>query len=211
MTKAPTTVRLYYVHDPMCSWCWGYRPTWEAIKAALPSDIEVVYVVGGLAPDSDSPMPETMAAGLQSTWHRIEAMLGTPFNHAFWTENTPRRSTYPACRSVIAAEAIAGKGVEMIVAVQQGYYLHAKNPSNLSVLSDMANSIGVDGDRLLEWMRVPEHEQRFQQELAFAHSLPISGFPSLVLEVDGLRYPIALDYQVPQVALDDIKRVRADY
>ncbi|MFT6977114.1 MAG: putative protein-disulfide isomerase, partial [Shewanella psychromarinicola] len=22
---------LYYVHDPMCSWCWGYRPTWDTL------------------------------------------------------------------------------------------------------------------------------------------------------------------------------------
>ena len=23
---------LYYVYDPMCSWCWGYKPTWDKVK-----------------------------------------------------------------------------------------------------------------------------------------------------------------------------------
>ncbi|MCP4060185.1 MAG: DsbA family protein, partial [Pseudoalteromonas sp.] len=23
-----TQTKLIYVHDPMCSWCWGYKPTW---------------------------------------------------------------------------------------------------------------------------------------------------------------------------------------
>ncbi|MDF4306582.1 DsbA family protein, partial [Vibrio parahaemolyticus] len=25
-------IKLYYVHDPMCSWCWGYKPTIEKLK-----------------------------------------------------------------------------------------------------------------------------------------------------------------------------------
>ena len=48
---------LYYLHDPMCSWCWGYRPTWLKLKAALPHYVQVEYLLGGLAPDNDEPMP----------------------------------------------------------------------------------------------------------------------------------------------------------
>ena len=25
------TRTLIYVHDPMCSWCWGFRPTFERL------------------------------------------------------------------------------------------------------------------------------------------------------------------------------------
>ena len=44
--------KLVYVHDPMCSWCWGYAPSWHKLKAALESKLVVEYKVGGLAPDS---------------------------------------------------------------------------------------------------------------------------------------------------------------
>ena len=207
--STPTQDRLYYVHDPMCSWCWGYRPTWEAIQAALPTDIYVVYLVGGLAPDSDEPMLEDMRFGLQQVWKKIELSLGRPFNHDFWSMNTPRRSTYPACRAVLAAEALARKGKEMIFAIQTAYYQQARNPSDIAVLSDVAMQIGIDGQQLRAWILDEVNEKQFQRELAFAHSLPISGFPSLVLETQGTRQGIALDYLTPQVALDDIARKRA--
>ncbi|MBE8572891.1 DsbA family protein, partial [Vibrio sp. OPT46] len=29
-------IKLYYVHDPMCSWCWGYKPTLDKLKQQLP-------------------------------------------------------------------------------------------------------------------------------------------------------------------------------
>jgi protein-disulfide isomerase-like protein with CxxC motif len=48
---------LYHVHDPMCSWCWGFRKVWDQLRAALPSAVTVVNVVGGLAPDSNQAMP----------------------------------------------------------------------------------------------------------------------------------------------------------
>ena len=56
---------LYYVHDPMCSWCWGYRPQWLKLKAALPEHVHVVSVLGGLAPDNHQPMPPGMREDLR--------------------------------------------------------------------------------------------------------------------------------------------------
>jgi putative protein-disulfide isomerase len=33
-----TKPTLYYVYDPMCSWCWGYKPVWLQIKEAVAND-----------------------------------------------------------------------------------------------------------------------------------------------------------------------------
>ena len=51
---------LYYAHDPMCSWCWGFRPVWQSLRRQLPPAVRVVRLLGGLAPDNDEPMPEAM-------------------------------------------------------------------------------------------------------------------------------------------------------
>ena len=98
---------LYYVLDPMCSWCWGFRPVFESLlvhlSKNLPDQINVQYVMGGLAPDSDQPMPEETCLYIQKQWSAVETTLGAKFNWDFWSECQPRRSTYPACRAVIAA------------------------------------------------------------------------------------------------------------
>ena len=89
---------LYYIYDPMCSWCWGYQPTWLLLQQQLESRIQIHTLVGGLAEDSNALMPETMQDFLQETWHKISAELGTQFNFNFWSQCQPKRSTYPACR-----------------------------------------------------------------------------------------------------------------
>ncbi|HSG65339.1 MAG TPA: DsbA family protein, partial [Gammaproteobacteria bacterium] len=86
---------LHYIHDPMCSWCYAFAPVWERIQAALPANVRVEYVLGGLAPDTDEPMPAPMRDHIQQTWNRIRAAVpGTVFNFDFWTRGTPRRATY---------------------------------------------------------------------------------------------------------------------
>ena len=104
-------LHLYYIHDPMCSWCWGYKPTLKLLKQQLPASIEFNYVVGGLAPDSDEPMSDEMKQKLQAIWKQIEAKLGTEFNHEFWTECTLLRAACPATGTFdIQACSHAGRG-----------------------------------------------------------------------------------------------------
>ena len=63
---------LYYIHDPMCSWCWGFVLTWKAIQDGLPSNVMVDYVAGGLAPDDDQPMPQQQRIAI------ARALVGKP-------------------------------------------------------------------------------------------------------------------------------------
>jgi putative protein-disulfide isomerase len=129
----PAMFTLYYYHDPMCSWCWGYRPTAEILFANLPPNTSRENVLGGLASDSDEPMPVELRRTISGHWRKIQETLGAEFNFDFWTKCTPRRSTYPACRAVIAA-ANQQHESEMILAIQRAYYLRAMNPSDTDIL-----------------------------------------------------------------------------
>jgi putative protein-disulfide isomerase len=55
----------------------------------------------------------------------------------------PRRSTYAACRAVIAARRQnPGYEEKMILAIQQAYYLEARNPADSHTLIELASEIG---------------------------------------------------------------------
>lgn len=185
---------LYYVYDPMCSWCWGYRTTWQVLQERLQPFVDIQYKVGGLAPDSDAVMPTDMQNFLQQTWHKIAAQLGTEFNFDFWTQCQPRRSTYPACRAVLIARQYNLEQA-MYLAIQQAYYLNAKNPSNIDTLVSIAAELGLDTVMFEKELTGRDVQQQLVDEIAAVKSLPIQGFPSLVLSInDGLK-TIPIDYQ----------------
>ncbi len=189
-------MKLYYIHDPMCSWCWAFRPVWQQLKKQLPTAIGVSYVLGGLAPDSHSPMQLGLQRQIQQHWHTIQQRVpGTMFNFEFWQHNIPRRSTYPACRAVIAAKE-QGEIYEdaMILAIQQAYYLQARNPSDDDVLLACAASLDLDMQYFQEVFYAAACKQKLLSDIQFSRRLHVHGFPSLVLDCDDVLHPIDIHY-----------------
>ena len=197
---------LYFYHDPMCSWCWGYRPVSDHLVSNLPDKVQLVKVVGGLAPDSDDPMPQKLLEGLPKAWNRIHDLLGTEFNFDFWSRCKPRRSTYPACRAVLAAGK-QGKYDEMIDAIQRAYYLRAMNPSDIETLELLAGELDLVEERFASDIRSAEIEEELQRQVDFSRQSPIDGFPSLVLDIGGELISVMRDYKDPQSTLDHIERL----
>lgn len=198
---------LYYFHDPMCSWCWAFRPLWNEIVAGLPENVIAQRILGGLAPDTDQPMPVEMQAKLKGIWQTIQqAVPGTQFNFGFWEKCLPRRSTYQACRAVIAARNQDPANEEaMILAIQHAYYLEARNPSDLNTLIELSDQIGLDSERFIADIKSPAVNQVLMQEIEFMQRLGVKGFPTLLLEKEGKFTNITNDYIDANSALNQIK------
>lgn len=166
----------------------------DRLFAELPAEVRLENVVGGLAPDSDQPMPAELLRSLPLAWQKIHALLGTEFNFDFWTKCKPRRSTYPACRAVLAAGLQDSYG-PMVDAIQRAYYLRAMNPSDLVTLETLADELGLDTNRFAADIRSADIDAELQQQIALARRSPIDGFPSLVLEQDGKMEFVRRDYR----------------
>ncbi len=172
-------MRLIYVMDPMCSWCYAFEPELEDFLGKH-SSLEVDWIMGGLAPDSTNPMDESLKERISSYWYEIEKKSRVNFNHDFWKLNTPYRSTYPSCRAVIAVEFLKGNSSQqMVKAIQSAYYQEAKNPSLEETLIDCAVSIGLNESDFLKVLKSAETEERFQQHLSLSHQLQARSFPTL--------------------------------
>jgi len=188
----------------MCSWCWAYRPSMLLLRENLPAELRWQNVLGGLAGDSDQPMPEATRLMVQGHWRQIESSLGTKFNFDFWTTNQPRRDTYKACRAVIAASyQDAEEG--MIESIQRAYYLRAMNPSDPSILTDLAVELGLDRSRFMEDFDSQQTEANLRSQLLLRDRLMVKSFPSLVFEHDSKYKNVAHDYQDYRNSLAEIQ------
>ncbi len=191
----------------MCSWCWAFRPTWTAINSQLSDQVNIVGVLGGLAPDTTKPMPEEMQTKLQTIWKTIQQQVpATEFNFDFWQVCKPRRSTYAACRAVIAAANQAPEFEQpMILAIQTAYYRDALNPSDDTTLIDLAARLGLDRERFTADLNSDYCQKELERQIIFSRTLGVSGYPSLVLAHDNRLTNIPFDYNNPAVVLNALK------
>jgi len=193
----------------MCSWCWAFRPVWTAVQKALPDALQVKHLLGGLAPDSDVPMLAETQTMIRRHWQTIEQRVpGTEFNFKFWTECAPLRSTYPACRAVIAAK-LQDPQLEdaMILAIQQAYYLQVRNPSCDDVLIDLAAGLSLDSEQFRYDLNSSTTQNLLMQEIQRAQNMGAQSFPSLVLEKDGAYHAISIDYNHAEIMTLSIRNI----
>jgi putative protein-disulfide isomerase len=203
---------LIYIHDPMCSWCWGFRPCLDRLRSMLPAQVGFRNLLGGLAPDSAHPMPAQMQQQLQGTWRLIQQRIpGTRFNFDFWTLCQPRRSTYPACRAVLAAKTLDPATEDaMILAIQQAYYLRAMNPSDEHTLVQLAHELGLPQTAFMQLLHSASIAAQLHQQIATARHLGVHSFPSLVLRTpDNSHRPVEVDYTDAPSMLDCIQTLIA--
>lgn len=204
-----TDAALIYVHDPMCSWCFGFSKTLKTLLDQLPEDLKVKRLLGGLAPDSNEPMPEATCNMVRQNWQRIEqAIPGVLFNYDFWDNCEPRRATYPACRAVIAARQ-QGEVFDVLMTrqIQQAYYQQARNPSNDSTLIELAAETGLDQQVFSNDLASNETQQILLEEISLSRSLGVNGFPSLVMECNGRYELIHTSYTKANSMLNQINSI----
>lgn len=200
--------QLLYVADPMCSWCWGFARSLAAIEEHAPRDVAVRLVMGGLAPDSDEAMPEETRAYVRAAWDAVEARTGAGFNRDFWAKCSPRRSTWMACRSVIAAElAESGAGRRIFAAVQRAYYQEARNPSDVETLVAVAGEVGLDRDEHRRALASEEVQTALERDFELRDRLRVTGFPSVGLErADGTLELLVRGYADPDECVAALRR-----
>jgi putative protein-disulfide isomerase len=154
-------------------------------------------------------MPNDMQVKLKSIWQKIQQTVpGTPFNFEFWEKCAPRRSTYAACRAVIAARRQDPAFEEnMILAIQQAYYLQARNPADRSTLIELAHEIGLDGALFSADLENPAVQEVLLNEIELTRRLDVNGFPTLLLEKAGVFTAIQQEYNNVEALLHQVKRL----
>jgi putative protein-disulfide isomerase len=188
-------MQFLYIMDPMCSWCYAFQAELEPFFEKH-ATIDTQWIMGGLAPDNDQPMDEELKQTISTYWQQIESKTQVAFNQDFWEKNTPIRSTYPACRSVIAAETLAPNSAQkMVKAIQSAYYQKAKNPAIEETLIDCAVSIGFDKEQFTATLKSEETNMQLYQHMGISKQLEVTGFPALFYIHEGSQaYALSLGF-----------------
>lgn len=179
-------IKLIYVGDPMCSWCWGFAPEIESLAEEFPVEV----VVGGLRPGpSAQELGDRMADFLRSHWVEIAERTGQPFD----TEFLDRRDgwvydTEPAAIAVaLLRETHHTSTLDYFTDVQHAFYAEGRDVTDFEVLTDLATRHGVDPHDFHTELETQEAKKRAWADFSQSRNWGINGFPALIAEMDDDR------------------------
>ena len=73
---------LWYVADPMCSWCWGFAPVIEQVRNSYRDRSKMELLLGGLRPGTKHPLPVAQRQEILGHWQAVHRATGQVFQFA---------------------------------------------------------------------------------------------------------------------------------
>lgn len=136
----PPVVRYYT--DPACSASWGAEPALRKLMVEFGSDLQVTWVMGGLAREYSGDL-----RWLVVEWLEAAQRSRMPIDPLMWTES-PIQSTYPACMAVKAASDQAPDGgYGYLRALREGLCCFRRKLDTTEALVEEARRVGLDVER----------------------------------------------------------------
>jgi len=183
-------MKLLYVGDPMCSWCYGFGKEMSELMAMHPG-LALEIVVGGVRAGATDLLDQSGKEFRLGHWARVEAASGLPFNRAaLLARENFVYDTEPVCRAVVAARRLAPASDLLAVfrALQQAFYVDGLDTTDGRVLSQVvAAQLEMDVEAVLRMWQDGDTIAQTRDDFVRARALGVRSFPALLLDTgDGI-------------------------
>jgi len=184
------TATLHYFYDPLCGWCYGAAPL---VKAAR-NVVEVRAHGGGMMTGARRQAVTPQLRGFVMPHDaRIAQLSGQPFGDAYANgllrDTTAVFDSEPPTAAILAAEALAGRGLDLLAALQVAHYVEGRRIADRAVLVDVAGAIGLPPAAFadaLDRQTGAAVQAHFEETRSLMAQVGAQGFPSFVLDIGGV-------------------------
>ncbi|QOR61613.1 DsbA family protein [Sulfurovum sp. ST-21] len=177
---------LYFVVDPMCSWCWGFTPVIEETRKIFSGTCHFSLVLGGLRTQGEMQWNEASKAYLKAHWQQVAQSTGQLFNDELFEKELFEYDTYPACKAVVTVRELLGADAAFayLHALQNAFYTQGIDITRARVLQGYYEQLFGNSSKFAFFYASERAEILMQHDFAKARSMGANVFPSVVF-VDG--------------------------
>jgi putative protein-disulfide isomerase len=178
-------MKLLYVGDPMCSWCYGFGKEMTELMAMHPA-LQLEIIVGGVRAGATDVLDQAGKEFRLGHWARVEAQSGLPFNRAaLMARENFVYDTEPICRAVVAARKLAPQADLLAVfrALQQAFYVDGLDTTDGRVLAGVvAAQLQLAAEDVLRVWQDSDTIAQTKADFVRARALGVRSFPALLLD-----------------------------
>ena len=173
--------RLIYFADPMCSWCWGFSPAIESLRARFAEELPVQLVLGGLRPGTTAPMDESAKTEIRSHWDHVHEASGQPFDFDFFERQGFVYDTEPACRAAVAARRLdEAAAMPFLAVLHRAFYAENRDVTDRGVLCELAAESGIERAGFEREFDSEDSLAETRKDFMMARQAGVTGFPTLL-------------------------------
>lgn len=180
-------IDLYYVTDPLCSFCWAFEPTLRKFRYQYARYIaNDTTVLGGMIEKwekfgGDSANGISKSADVAQHWREIGDYTRMVIDGRIWLDE-PIDSSYPSSQAYLIVQRDYPELAKVFLRkLRETVMMWNQDISKRDVLESILEEMSLDSEGILDEAESFEGRMLMNSDLSLAQALTATGFPTVVM------------------------------
>ncbi len=204
-------VDVFYVTDPICSYCWCGEPHLRKFQTLYKDKVNFHIVMGGLLEKwtgfSDTGNGINSPADVGAHWREASSRFGMPIDGTVW-EKDPIMSSYPPSIVYKLVKNISKTSSDRFLrSIREQVMVFNRNIAKDDVLEEVLYRLDRNGKKIVADSKTEASRELLNQDFKLAASLRAYSFPTVVFvgeDGNGLRVSGTSTFETYEDALTQI-------
>lgn len=193
-------VKILYVYDPLCGWCFGFSSVIKNLAENYAFDFEFDVISGGMiVGEREGVLAPQMADYILNTIPRLEAHTGVKFGESYKQQiasgSLYQSSVKPSIALCVFKDHFPDKAVAFASVIQNVQFVEGQSLEEDQTYLSLITPYNIAPYPFLEQLNSEEYRSKAYEEFNYARQLGVSGFPAVIAVHKDKYYLVSNGYQ----------------
>ena len=186
---------IYYVYDPLCSWCYGFSPVMKKLKNSYDNEFNFEVISGGMQSGDRKQPVSVIRDYLKGAYKNVTERTGVEFGDKFMKvlDDGTRilDSIPPSIALSIIKELKPEETLNFAAIIQEAIYYDGMDWNLVEAYFPYLEKYNIDPDEFMKKFEDPIYKEKTLEDFKLASNFGVTGFPTVILKKDDKYYLIA--------------------
>lgn len=206
-------MKLIYVYDPICGWCYGFTPVIQQLQQQYGQEMEFEILSGGMLLNANRRAASAMYTYIQDAHKRVEETTGITFGPAFLDgylqTDDMMDSEKPSIALTVFKQYQPENAISFAHDMQSALNYEGKSLNDDQTYITLAEKYKLPVQEFLDKMKDDEHRYTTHEEFNMVQQWGITGFPAAILDNGEQLFLVARGFTPLEKIQEAITEIKA--
>ena len=186
---------IYYVYDPLCSWCYGFSPVMKKLKNSYDNEFNFEVISGGMQSGDRKQPVSVIRDYLKGAYKNVTERTGVEFGDKFMKvlDDGTRilDSIPPSIALSVIKELKPEETLNFAAIIQEAIYYDGMDWNLVEAYFPYLEKYNIDPDEFMKKFEDPFYKEKTLEDFKLASNFGVTGFPTVILKKDDKYYLLA--------------------
>lgn len=205
-------VKIIYVYDALCGWCYGFSPVLKQCYENHKNDFEFEVLSGGMMIGDRVGSINDIAPYIKTAYKSVENTTGVKFGDAYLgvldEGNMILNSELASIALSLFKQYFPDKSVLFAHEIQNALYFDGRDPNEIETFKNIAVKHGINPDEFEAKLKSDSAKEAAYYDFALSRQLRVDSYPAVLMQTSETGFYLIAkgytDYDTLELRIENV-------